>query len=144
MAGRRSNPRAQRKGECDIDLCEDWIKHVRNASKNSSVLVNTKKAADILKSYGVQRVFYYQKPEYQLLETIAEMKKPCILLWDATRPGNTQCERIRSKLQNLGVRVNTRFRKFLFVTPFKTLNGLLAYIHKHVYRSQRTHLGTRL
>lgn len=141
---RRANPKAQRRGECDLDLCAQWVDHVANASENSVVLVNTKKAADILKSYGVKRLIYYQEPEFELIQTIIEFNKPCVLLFDATRPGNKRCEKIRSQLQKNGVRVNTRFRKFLFTTPFKTLNGLLAYIHKHVYDTPRKHAGTRL
>lgn len=144
MGGRRSNPRAQRKGECGVDLAEEWLNKVRNASKTHTVLVNHKKAADILKGLGVQNVYYYVEPEFQLLQAIADVGRPCIVLWDATRPGNTKCERVKQKLQNLGVKVNTRFRKFLFTTPFKELHGFLAFVHKHVFDSQRKHEGTRL
>lgn len=144
MGGRRANTQAQRQGAHDLDLCTEWLDHVRNASRTHTVLVNSKKAAGFLKQFGVQRVFYYQEPEFQLLEAIAEMGKPCILLWDATRPGNAKCERVKQKLQNLGVTINTRFRKFLFTTPFKDLNGFLAYVHKHVYDSPRKHSNARV
>jgi 5S rRNA maturation endonuclease (ribonuclease M5) len=116
---------------------------VRNASAKSTVLVQHKKDAEILRSLGVKHVYYYQEPEHQLLQAIADIRRPCIVLWDATRPGNAKCQRITDTLQKLGVEVNTRFRKFLFTTPFKALSGLLSFIHAHVYDSPRKHEGVR-
>jgi hypothetical protein len=65
------------------------------------------------------------------------MKRECILLFDATHAGNVACERVKSDLQNMGVRVNTRFRKLLFVSANKEVGGLLKFLHAQVMGTER-------
>lgn len=128
-------------GECPIDKYQEWLNHLANASEERVVLVEHKKEAEVLKALGVRNVIYYQKPEQDLIDAIADMKKECILLLDADRPSNKECERLKTLLNQNGVKTNTRFRKVLLTSQFKELSGLLKYLHTHVADTPRKHEG---
>ncbi len=139
MAGRRGKPRSRRKGSADVDVYSDWISHIRRASGDSAVVVGHKKEADILKGFNIKHVYCLQEPYFRFIDSLVQLRKECILLFDATHAGNVVCERVASDLLQHGIKVNTRFRKMLFTSASKELGGLLAFIHKHIAISPRTH-----
>jgi len=139
MTGRRAQPRRKRKATANVDIYIDWLAHVRNASKKSTVIVGHKRDADVLKSLGVQHVYYVQEPYFKFLDAISKMKRECILLFDGTHPGNVISERVESDLQQHGLKTNTRFRKILFTSSNKEVGGFIKFIHKQVAISSRTH-----
>ena len=139
MAARRAQPRLRRKKTESVSIYIDWLAHVRNASKKCAVIVGHKRDADVLASLGVQHVYYVMEPYFRFLTGVSELKRECILLFDATHAGNVMCERVKSDLQQLGTKVNTRFRKLLFMSASKELGGLLSFIHKQVAISPRVH-----
>lgn len=144
---RRNNPKAQRKGECKIDLYSEWLAHLKNASKTRLVLVKSKRAHDVLKRLGIKGTLYYThanfRPEYRLIDFLEKQDKEVILLFDADRPGNSACEKLRAKLQQNGIKTNTRFRKILFGCEQKSLEGFLKYLHGHVANTPRKHEGLK-
>lgn len=129
------------KAEEPLDMYLEWIEKLKRASKSRIVLVKHKSDADVLQSLGVKNLIYYTEPEEDLIQRIVGMKKECLLLIDADRPNNELSERIESRLQQEGIKVNTRFRKILFLSPFRELSGLLAYVHKHLTDTPRKHFG---
>lgn len=144
---RKNNPRAQGKGECKVDLYSEWLAHLKNASKTRLVLVKSKKAHDVLKRLGIKGTLYYNhpnfRPDYKLIDFLEEQGKEVILLFDADRPSNSACEKLKAKLQQNKIKTNTRFRKILFGCESKDLSGLLTYLHKHVADSTRKHEGLK-
>ena len=142
MVSRKTNP--DRRSGTAIDRYADWLKHVKNASRTRIVLVEHKKDKDVLESLGVKNVEYFKSsPEYALIEKIAESQKECILLFDADRPSNKQCERIKSELEQHGVKVSTRFRKILFTGKAKEIGGFLKFLHERVADTPRKHEGQK-
>ena len=140
MAGRRdAHPQTQ--AEEPMDLYPNWLDNLRRASEFATVFVQHKHDADVLKSLDIKNVYYYQEPEFKIIEAIVEMGKECILLFDVNRPSNELCERMKSELEQRGVKVNPRFRKVLFTAQFKELGGLLKFLHTHVADSPRKHEG---
>lgn len=137
MSSRRGKPRVRRKGSRNTGTYLQWIDHIVNASKTCTVVVAHKSDADVLKRLGVQHVYYVQEPYFKFLDAIAGMKRDCILLFDATHAGNVACERVKSDLQKMGVAVNTRFRKLLFVSANKELGGFLKFLHAQVMGTER-------
>jgi 5S rRNA maturation endonuclease (ribonuclease M5) len=117
----------------------EWLQHVRNASKKATVIVAHKRDATVLQSLGVQHVYYLQEPYFQFLDAIVKLKRECILLFDGTRAGNSRSQRVGSDLLQHGIKINTRFRKLLFVSASKEIGGLLSFLHKHVAMSHRVH-----
>lgn len=124
-----------------LDKMMDWLSHLRKASADRIVLVQNKADADKLSELGVRNLVFYAEPEFKLIERIAESGKECILLFDTDRPSNERAERLRSLLQEHGVKVNTRFRKVLFSTELKDVAGITAYLKKHVCTSERQRLS---
>ncbi len=131
-------------GECPEDKIQNWIEVLRKASVERTVLVQHKRDADVLKSLHVQHVYYEQEPDFKVIEAIVDLGKECLLLYDATRAGNTACARMRSKLEHRGVKVSTRMRKILFTSSCKELGGFLKYIHEQIMPTERKHAGTRI
>ncbi len=139
MGGRRAKPRTRRKGTESTDVYADWVQHVCNASKKSAVVVQHKRDAVVLKAMGVKNVYYVQEPYFKFLDALTNLKRECILLFDATHAGNVVCERIKSDLQHHGIKVNTRFRKILFTSANKELGGFLKFLHEQVVSTPRKH-----
>lgn len=144
---RRNNPQATRKGECKVDLYSEWLAHLKNASKTRLILVKSKKAQDVLKRLGIKGAIYYNhpnfKPEYKLVDFLEKQDREVILLFDADRPGNSACEKLKAKLLQNGIKANTRFRKILFGCEQKSLEGFFKYLHMHVADSTRKHEGLK-
>lgn len=123
-----------------LDKLVHWMDHVRKASKKCMVVTQHKKDRDVMKSLGCKNVVYWKEPEVDFIQSLVDTEKECILLFDGDRPSNSKCEKLRAKLQQNGVKVNTRFRKIIFTESAKTFSGLLKHVHQ-VAGSERVHLG---
>ncbi len=124
----------------NLDKLVHWMQHIKRASRKCMVVAQHKKDRDVLKSLGCKNVVYYKEPEADFIQSLVDREKECILLFDGDRPSNVKCERMRSELQQQGVKVNTRFRKIIFTQKAKTFSGLLKHIHM-VAGSERVHSG---
>ena len=131
---RRNNPRPTRRAEGKLDLYTNWLQNIKNASVGRIVLVKNVKAKRILESLKVKNVIVYtqMKPEYKLFDYLHKKKKEVILLFGADRPNNKLCEKLRGRMLQEKIKVSTRFRKPLFADDMKDIDGLLAFLHKHV------------
>ncbi len=116
------------------------MQHVKQASKKCMVVVQNKRARDVLKSFGCKNVVYPQKPESDFIQRLVDSEKICILLFDGDRQSNSKCQKLRGRLEQQGVKVNTRFRKIIFTEKTKTFSGLLKYVHQ-MAGSERVHRG---
>lgn len=123
-----------------LDKLVHWMDHVRKASKKCMVVAQHKSDRDMLKSVGCKNVVYYKEPEADFIQSLVDKEKECILLFNGDRPSNAKCQRIRSELEQQGVKVNTRFRKIIFTESAKTFSGLLKHIHQ-LAGGERVHLG---
>jgi 5S rRNA maturation endonuclease (ribonuclease M5) len=142
---RRANPRPTRRAEGKMDLYSDWLKNIKNASVGRIVLVKNKKAKEILVSLKVKNVIAYidMRPDYKLFDYLHKKKKEVILLFGADRPNNELCEKLRGRMLQEKIKVNTRFRKPLFGDDIKDLDGLLTYLYKHVADTPRKRSGVK-
>ncbi len=139
MGGRRGKPRVRRKATAEAGDYLEWLEHLVNASKTRIVVVGHKADADVLANLGVRNVHYLQEPYFRFIDGIIGLGRECVLLFDANHAGNVVCERVASDLLQHGIKINTRFRKMLFVSANKELCGLLKFLHKHVMASKRRH-----
>ncbi|RLE38853.1 hypothetical protein DRJ17_02760 [Candidatus Woesearchaeota archaeon] len=119
----RKNPQDRGMG-----VFRDWVDHLRNASKDKIILVQYKTDKDELEQLGIKNILYLTKPEYKVIEQIASTSKECILLFNVNDKSNELCQKIRAKLEENGVKVNTRFRKLMFTTDMREIRGLIKYI----------------
>ena len=124
----------------NLDKLLHWAQHVARASKKCMVVAQHKRDRDVLKALGCKNVVYTQEPESDFIQSLVDKEKECILLFNGDRPSNSKCEKLRAKLQQQGVKVNTRFRKIIFTQSEKTFSGLLKHLHK-IAGGERVHSG---
>jgi 5S rRNA maturation endonuclease (ribonuclease M5) len=124
----------------DIDKLIHWMQHIKNASKKHLIVCQTKKGRDILKSLKCKNVVYPMDPIEDFVDAITYAEKPVILLYDGDRKSNEKCIRIKSLLQQRGVKVNMGFRKIIFLLKDRTFAGMLKDLHRQA-GSERVHSG---
>jgi 5S rRNA maturation endonuclease (ribonuclease M5) len=111
---------------------EQQLIRLKNDSKNAAVLVEGKKDKLALEKFGIKNIITIKKPLYEIVETISENFSTCILLLDLDREGNKLYKRLKDDLQKHGVKVDSKFRSFLFKhTGLKEIEGLTSFF-KHV------------
>ena len=101
-------------GDSPIDKYKSWTNHLINASRQRIVLVDKKKDKDFLDDYGVHHVYWVKKPFFKAVDEIISEKKDCILLFSVSKKGNEFAEKFKTLLEQNGVKVSSRYRKFLF------------------------------
>lgn len=124
----------------ELDKLMHWIQHLRNASKKYLIVTQHKKDRDVLKSFKCKNVVYPMEPYVDFVDAIIVSGKPVVLLFNVDRQSNSKCEKLRAILQQNGVKVNTGFRKILFVEKTDTVSGLLKMIHQ-MAGGERIHSG---
>lgn len=141
MGGRRSQPREWK--HSSPALYNEWLEHIKDASKERLVITGKKKDADFLASMGVQNTTFYDEKDPDFVRKLPEGKE-VILLFSANHPANVKCFKLRSALEANGFKVNTRFRKLLFESPFRSMSGLLGYMHNHLADTPRKHKAVQV
>lgn len=88
-----------------------------NKIKNSKILVivEGKKDRKALESLGIKNIVELsKKPLFEIIENISISNKDCIILTDLDKKGKELYGKLNSGLQKHGVRVDDKFRKFIF------------------------------
>ncbi len=87
--------------------------------------INDKKA---LKAFGIKRIITLAQPLYKVIESC---EREAAVLTDLDREGKMLYSKIRSELSRRGVKINDRFRNFLFSsTKLRQIEGLENYINR--------------
>lgn len=110
---------------------EEFKKHIdKIKSSNILVIVEGKKDRNALESLGISNVVELsKKPLFQIVEEIAGSNKECIILTDLDKKGKELYGKLNSNLQRHGVKVNNKFREFLFRnTKLRQVEGLGSYL----------------
>lgn len=106
---------------------DDWIIHLK--SSNKLVVVEGKKDRAVLKSLGIINIITLNKPLFQIVESISEITKECILLPDLDREGRKIYSYLKKNLERRGVKVDSKYREFLFSNSEVTnIEGLKNYL----------------
>ena len=103
---------------------------LKQDSWNAAVLVEGKKDKLALEKFGIKNIITIKKPLYEIVETISENFSACILLLDLDKAGNKLYKTLKDRLQKNGVKIDTRFRSFLFRhTGLKEIEGLDSFVN---------------
>lgn len=109
---------------------EDWIQDLKKSDK--LILVEGIKDKKALQLLGIRNTITIKQPLYQLIEEISSKTKECILLLDLDPEGKKLYSRLRHQLQKRGIKVDTKFREFLFKnTKLTHIEGLTKYLNTH-------------
>lgn len=72
-----------------------------------------------------------KRPIYKVVELISDRYKDCVILTDLDREGKKLFRMINSGLSERGVRVDKRFRNFLFKkTKLRQIEGIANYFER--------------
>ena len=100
--------------------------------KNSDILivVEGKKDKAALQKLGLSNIIELnKKPLFQIIEEIADSNSECVILTDLDKEGKHLYSKLNSNLQKNGVKVNNKFREFLFKhTKLRQIEGIDSYL----------------
>ena len=110
---------------------EEFSKHIEKI-KNSNVIVivEGKKDRAALNKFGISNIIELsKKPLFQIVEEVANSNDECIILTDLDRKGKEIYGKLNSDLQKHGVKINNKFRNFLFKnTKLRQIEGMNTYV----------------
>jgi len=140
--GRRSRPRKNRASQL-IDSFSDWLDHMRHASVIYPILVAHDKEKHELESFDIQNIVVLHKPEDKIIRSLhtlikkRKLKPTVILMMPVDKRSEKHYHQIKNLIEQHGLTVNGRFRKFLYTLDIKDLSGLRKYLEKHITLSIR-------
>jgi 5S rRNA maturation endonuclease (ribonuclease M5) len=107
---------------------QSFIEKIRNS--NTLVIVEGKKDKIALQKLGISNLIELnKKPLFEIIEYIANFNKECIILTDLDKEGRQLYSKLNSNLQKNGVKVNNKFREFLFKhTKLRQIEGMDSYL----------------
>lgn len=109
---------------------EMQLELLKRESKHYAVLVEGKKDKLALEYFKVKNIITITKPLYSIVEEISMKYEKCILLLDLDKAGNRLYKTLKYDLQKNGVKVDSRFRSFLFQhTGLKEIEGLRSFVY---------------
>lgn len=114
----------------NLDLEEEIIK-LKQSDK--LIIVEGKRDKAALEKLGVKNIFTLsKKPLFQIIEEISGKNKDVVILTDLDRHGKELFGKLNSGLQYHGVKVDNKFREFLFKkTKLRQIEGLVSYMNNH-------------
>jgi len=103
-----------------------YINKIKNS--NSIIIVEGKRDKRALEKLGLNNIMELNKPIFEIIEDISLKNKDCIILTDLDKKGKQLYGKLNSGLQRFGVKVDNRFREFLFKnTKIRQIEGLISY-----------------
>ncbi|MBS3163481.1 toprim domain-containing protein [Candidatus Woesearchaeota archaeon] len=93
---------------------EEWVDKLKEVDK--TIVVEGVKDKINLRKLGIpeKRIIFLDGPLYQIAEKIYKREKDCILLLDLDKEGKKLYSRLRHDLQRFGVKIDNKFREFLY------------------------------
>jgi len=101
-------------------------------NSNILVIVEGKKDKIALEKLGIKNIVELnKKPLFQIAEDISASNEECIILTDLDKKGKEIYGKLNHDLQKNGVKVNNKFREFLFkYTKLRQIEGIDSYLDK--------------
>lgn len=97
---------------------------------NTLVIVEGKKDRLALQKLGIDNVIELnKKPLFQIVEDISNSNDECVILTDLDKKGKELFGKLNSDLQKRGLKINNKFRNFLFKhTKLRQIEGINTYL----------------
>lgn len=111
-----------------LEELNNFIEKIKNS--NTLVIVEGKKDKAALQKLGIENVIELsKKPIFQIVEEVANSNEECVILTDLDKKGKEIYGKLNSNLQKNGVKVNNKFREFLFKhTKLRQIEGIDTYL----------------
>ena len=107
----------------------NFIEKIKDS--NMLIIVEGKKDKAALQKFGIDNIVELsKKPLFQIVEEVSHSNEECIILTDLDKEGKQLYSRLNSYLQKNGVKVNNKFREFLFRnTKLRQIEGIYSYLN---------------
>lgn len=111
-----------------LEELNNFINKIKDS--NILIIVEGKKDKAALQKLGIINIVELnKKPLFQIVEEISNSNDECIILTDLDKEGKQLYSKLNSNLQKNGVKVNNKFREFLFKhTKLRQIEGMDSYI----------------
>ena len=101
------------------------------SESNVLVIVEGYKDKRALEKFGVRNIITLKQPLYKVIEFVSEHYKRCIVLTDLDKEAKELYGRISKKLRQRQVKVDDKFREFLFKeTKLRQIEGIWRYVQR--------------
>lgn len=111
----------------EIENLEDWVSKLKDCNK--LIVVEGKKDKAALNKLGIRNIRTLKNPLYKEVEDIAASCKEVVILTDLDKEGKQLYGKIKKDLVKNGVKVDNRFREFLFKkTKLRQIEGICTYL----------------
>ena len=116
--------------KADRESLGNWIAKLKDSE--TLIIVEGETDEEALAFFGIPNVESMNgKPLYMIVEDISEEHSEVILLTDLDKAGNNHHSRLRRELNQCGVQVDDRFRKYLAHIGLAHVQGLKTYVRNH-------------
>ena len=107
-----------------------WLEKIKASGK--MVIVEGREDKESLKRLGITNVTQLnKKPLYKIVEEIVKAEKEAIILTDLDKKGKQLYGKLNHDLQRFGVKIDNRFRNFLFKhSQLRQIEGLDSYLER--------------
>ncbi|MBW2993141.1 hypothetical protein KY317_01040 [Candidatus Woesearchaeota archaeon] len=126
-------PRKTLNKEDVLDKFREWIKHLRLASREKPIIVKGQREKNRLTALGIKNIHILKDPYYALAEKLAEKYKEAILLFNPDKTGQKTYEKVQREFERIGIKIDNRFRQFIYHSKVKSLQGLITYIETYLF-----------
>ena len=109
---------------------DEFLGKLKKDSKDKIIIVEGKKDKKALENFGIKNIIILRKPLYLIVEYVVKSEKECIILTDLDKKGKELYGKLSSSLKQFGVKIDDRFREFLFKTRLRQIEGLTRYMGK--------------
>ena len=106
---------------------KEFLDYIEKIKKSETlIIVEGKKDKKALKNLGIKNITELsKKPLFEIIENISIKNNDCIILTDLDKKGKELYGKLNSGLQRYGVKVDNKFRNFLFRhTKIRQIEGL--------------------
>ena len=121
-----------------MDILKDFHLQLKILKESSKIIVvEGKKDKAALTKLGIKNIIELsKKPLFQIIEEVADNEKECIILTDLDKKGKELYGKINSGMQKLGIKVDNKFRNFLYKnTKLRQIEGITTYM-KNILKTQ--------
>jgi 5S rRNA maturation endonuclease (ribonuclease M5) len=114
----------------NTDEIHNFIQKIKDS--NTLVVVEGKKDKEALQKLGITNIIELsKKPLFHIVEEISNSNRECIILTDLDNEGKLLYSKLNTNLQKNGVKINNKFRNFLFKnTKLRQIEGLDTYLYR--------------
>ena len=113
-----------------VEEIDQWVEKL--VEEQPWIIVEGPKDKASLRKLGLENIIYLRgKPLFEVVEWVASITKECIILTDLDKEGKKLYSVLRAELQKHGVKIDDRFRKFLFKeTDLRQIEGLFGFVQR--------------